>query len=602
VFLAVVMVGVLEGCGGSSATQLVPMGNASHEDTAEGGAEAGLLTIGENAAAAVVDASPSGPSGDDAGDTGAPAPTVVYVSMVSGADTYDGFSPGHAKKTIASGIVAATALSGGEVHVCKGVYPESALILNTAVSLKGGYDCATWVRTSGYGYPTFDELDETIVQNGDYAAQTATLLVSGSVPKTVVIDGFTIQGAPASVARMGLSAGIAVQDSASPVISNSTVTGGGGTQTSPPVGSTPGSIGVSVSGNASPELTMDRISGGTGSGFNDDYANTYGSAGVVLSGMGTPNVHDLTITGGIAASGGSVGLLSSVSLTKAAGNALTGATVSGAAFGGVPTHSSNGIDIEGSATAEITDCDVYGNNVGSGDASAIAMGVTSGWGGGSPSLLLLRARIYGGSNVVTTNGVWANGPLEMDNSMVHAGEGSNSTGVLASAGTLNFDTVYENGTEIGNSAVAGVGALALHDVLILGGEAGVAVYDTECSNVAALDHVVSGGLSMGSWCGIPTGQAMLSTTQLPSSRCAGSCVKALFGSAWGDDDGMNALFSTTQTDAGLPQKGWTFAAPPPCIIATAGAPVMGMTTDINGNARSSLPSVGATEVVGPCTP
>jgi hypothetical protein len=358
-----------------------------------------------------------------------------------------------------------------------------------------------------------------------------------------------------------------------------------------------------VSGSASPELTLDRISGGTGSAANNDYGNLYGSAGVVLAGTGAPKVHALMITGGLAADGGSVGLLSTVSLTKATGNALTGATVAGVDFSNVPTHSSYGIAIEGSATAEITDCDVYGNNTASEDVSAVAIGVTSGWTGRSPSLVLTGDRIYGGSNATTTDGVWANGPLELDNSMVHGGEGTNSTAVCASEGTLNFDTIYENGPQAGDSAIIVFGRLAVHDLLVLGGKSGSAVYDSDCGSVAALDHVVSGGLSTGSWCGTASGGAdVLATTQLAASRCGGSCVQALFGSAWGNDDGLTALFSTTRTDAGVTQKGWAFVSPPPCLIATAGAPVVGMTTDINGIPRSSLPSVGATQVEGPCTP
>ncbi len=331
--------GLVGACSGSSYTQQSQEGDAS----ADGG-DAGTVLVGTDGSTGG-DASATS---DASSEASPPAPTIVYVSDVSGDNANDGLSPTHPKKTIAGGIVAATALTGGEVHVCKGVYAESALNLSTAVSLKGGYDCVQWTRTAGYGYPTFDMVNQTTIQNGNYAAQAATLQVSSSVPSSVVVDGFTIQGAPSGAAT-GLTVGMAIQDMAAPVVSNNDLTGGAGAQTSTAAMATPGSIGLSVSGSASPEVTLDRISGGTGSGTTSVNGN-YGSAGVVLAGAGKPNLHDLTMAGGVAAAAGSVGLFSTVSLTGAGGNALMHATVNGADAGVAPLSSSVGIDIEGAAS------------------------------------------------------------------------------------------------------------------------------------------------------------------------------------------------------------------------------------------------------------
>ena len=112
------------------------------------------------------------------------------------------------------------------MHACKGTYSEMALSLSAPVSLRGAYDCATWTRTATFGYPTFDGVNATIVENGSPASQAQTLVLSGNVPSSTIVDGLAmIAGAPALDAT---TEGVLVHGSASPVITDVEVTGGAG--------------------------------------------------------------------------------------------------------------------------------------------------------------------------------------------------------------------------------------------------------------------------------------------------------------------------------------------------------------------------------------
>jgi hypothetical protein len=228
-------------------------------------------------------------------------------------------------------------------------------------------------------------------------------------------------------------------------------------------------------------------------------------------------------------------------------------------------------------------------------------------------------RIYGGSNAYETFGVWA-GTVEMDNSIVHAGEGNYGAGVVATqAMTLTFDTIYTpHGASSGAGAFTMFGARTfgtgqVTNVLFLGGGpeaaiAGSACADTPPASFTTIAHSVFGGFQADGFCSGPEfgGLGIVADTQtansdLVAAMCgAGTgCARTLFAS-WGNDDGLSALFAGTEADAGAPQ-GWTFAPNPPCLLAKGGAAGTGITTDINGNPRSAVPSVGATEVTGGCT-
>jgi hypothetical protein len=315
--------------------------------------------------------------------------------------------------------------------------------------------------------------------------------------------------------------------------------------------------------------------------------------------------------------------------------------VSGVDLGQIPPTFSAGILITGGASADILDSDVYGNDTPGSPTTTTATGIqfqTTGNG------LLAGNRIYGGTAATTsaTSGVKVvqGGMFEMDNCMVHGGEGQQGNAVTTSASTtvLHFDTIYENGVSaqgvggVGGYAIkADSGSVTLQNLLILNASPNaIALSENNCPNEVggtsgpgtfdAMDHIVFGDFAWSDYCQLDSfncggaNQTLkydaLTTVDgnsshllfLSSSKCPGSCATSLFGASWGNDDGLTALFSTTQADAGVAQKGWTFATPPPCSIATGGTLVTGVTTDINGTSRSSLPSIGATEVVGPCTP
>jgi hypothetical protein len=594
-------------CGGGSSSQQLEGTDAGAD------ADGGSLVLGRDGSA------DSGPS-----EANAPAPSIVYVSTVAGDNANDGLSPAHPKKTIADGILAATALGNLEVHVCKGVYVESALDLTSAVTIQGGYDCVQWTRTATYGYPAFDKVNETVIQNANVLGQAATLLVSGNVPATVIVDGFTVEGAPLSTVA---TVGIAVESEASPTISNCDVTGGAGTQTDGSATAQPASVGILLSGSGNPEVTLDRVSGGTGTGT----TNGYGSTGVLLNGTGKPNLHDSLVMGGVAAAGYTAGIWSAVTTTMVAGNPLKGLTVMGVDKGQSVAANEAAIVVTGSASADIVGSDVYGNDAtgATGAPTATIYGVKF----DAPGALYLGGdRIFGGyGSSAITYAVWAAQGLafEMDNCMIHAGEAFRSYGAAPSAqiNTLAFDTFYAasaNGCGVSASA-----HVTVQSGLFVGDGKSTALCANVCTETSTpttppppsfdvVSNTVVGGFAWTDFCGDGTFDQTLSDpnsntfsnlgaatttadTVLTTTQCGSLCPSTLFGSGWTSDDGVGALFSTTQADAGTPHKGWAFAPTPPCAIATGGSAVTGVTTDIDGRPRSAqTPSVGATEVVGSC--
>jgi hypothetical protein len=129
------------------------------------------------------------------GTGGGPPGTTLYVST-QGDDESDGLSPETPKKTIAAALHAARldpAIEG--IQVCGGSYAEDELLLDVPVSLRGGFDCASWMRSDDHGWPSFDPTHETVVEPAD--DRGAVLRVEGSkVDRTVLIDGFTWRACP----------------------------------------------------------------------------------------------------------------------------------------------------------------------------------------------------------------------------------------------------------------------------------------------------------------------------------------------------------------------------------------------------------------------
>jgi hypothetical protein len=231
---------------------------------------------------------PSPQAGVDGGPTdgGPPRPGcadgILYVTP-DGKDTDDGCSPARAKKTIGAAIarVKGEALTGHEIHVCNGTYAET-LTLDVPVSLRGGYSCNKFERTSAFGLTAFGADGKATGFDGLYVTQIVptelspfTLRIEGaSVVSSVVIDGLTVTGPSKIAASAEISnAAIAVADGAAPTIENCDVKGGAY------LGDVVhGSIAIGVLTKAAPIIRANRIVAGHGT------ATNYGSTAIDVVG------------------------------------------------------------------------------------------------------------------------------------------------------------------------------------------------------------------------------------------------------------------------------------------------------------------------------
>jgi hypothetical protein len=576
-------------------------------------------------------------------------PHVVFVSVSTGSDLNSGLSQASPKKTLVSGIAAAAAIDGGaEVRACAGTYQESNLSLSAAVSLRGSFDCSTWTRTATFGYPTFDQTNATIVQNGSPASQPQTLVIDESVPSTSTVDGLVIQGAPV---LDGTTTGVTIRDSASPLVTDDVITGGGGHPTSGT-----GSIGLTILDAAGPQVEHCLINGGTGTG-------PLGSTGVEIDSTGTPNVHDNTISGGLGTSTGNDGTHGMLIQSSVAGaNALANNIVSACDDAGVSAQTSAiriaAVDASAALAVDIVGSQISGCS-GVVDAGGGSIGVQVDSVGAT--VRVLNDRVYGGArsgNGVFTVAVLAStaASLEVHNSMIHGGDVS---GVGASANGVNigavaapqivYDTVYAGGN-LGTAIVlssAESGARITDDILLGGGTAPPrysAIFAQSCGSsvVGTLDHTLFTNFGASLFTCQPgddaaadvfaTTIAGLETLLTPTVAAAdlvyaqqtvcdddagcvlstvcpsavpATCLGSLFGAAWTADDGVSGLFQRTGPDGGVVGGGWALPlAGTPCAIAQGGIPVSGIPADIYGVLRSATaPTIGATELpVGSCSP
>jgi hypothetical protein len=485
--------------------------------------------------------------------------------------------------------VAAAEYESPEVHVCKGVYTESALSITTDVVLLGGFDCASWSRTHSYGFPDFDGVNETVIQNADGHLQGATLRLAGSLSQAAAVDGFTILGTPTATSA---SFAVYVTDTAAPVISNDQINGGAGSG---------GSVGVDLEGEAASLLEADAINGGTGTGRGavGVLANTSGAAtltrDLIVGGQGTPSAS----TGD-----GAVGLVIETSLA----NPVTACQLYGTATtcGNYP-YSSAGVAVTGGAVSvTISGSEISG---GSGIMPGVSAGVSVSTGG---DVTLTADRIYGGSR----SGCGADlgevaidveqvGRLDVENSMIHGGTGSPAYGVAIGKTTVPpsivFDTIYSGSAPSSVAILLGsqVNRALLADDFVLGaGPQSVALDLPGCSaptQLGLLADVIVANSTLAVCAtdgGAPSGVAVL-----------GGMSPSSFFSAWSSDDGVGTLF-TTSAYGGRSATGWTLttSASLPCELVRGGEPFAGVTADINGVTRSSTaPSIGAQEYEGSCT-
>jgi hypothetical protein len=556
---------------------------------------------------------------------------IVYVST-AGSDSNDGTNPSAPKKTIAQALQRAQSISPVEVHVCAGVYSESGLTLAQSIPLLGGYNCTTWMRTMTYGYPTFDKANVSTIDNASPGVQAATLVIADGVTSTGKVDGFTITGASSFA---GTTFGVQTMGSAAPLLSNDSISGGGGTGT----GSTPGSVGVVIT-SGSPEVADCIVAGGSGSG-------SVGSAGISISTPGMPNVHESIVTGGSGTTTLSANGLASIGISV--GSSVTGATAlrSLAVFGTDPgvtvAGSSVGMLVSGTGVSvDVQSCYIDGGS-GSG-TSTVSAGVEIDTSSGSVSLF--GDRIEGGARSGPTSStlgvlVVTSGALDVEDCEIHAGTltGPSTGGTELTAGvqvgaatspTFIDDTIYSGAfTGVGISVASGVTGVVVQDVLFAGGNPhtdSVAVGASSCSGqLAKLDHsafvnldyvygcgnlntLTSSFVVIGTLAGVSTtgdflipspvgcDAGCISDGQCPGAP--GTCLPTIFGPSWTGDDGVTGLLqgAPTGTDAGAMFEGWTLPADTFCALAHGGTPVSGITTDLFGQTRSTTaPTIGAFE-------
>ncbi|HEY8078437.1 MAG TPA: hypothetical protein VIF62_30115, partial [Labilithrix sp.] len=217
---------------------------------------------------------------------------IVYVSHDSGSDANDGCTPATAMKSIGAAVafVSTQNLMAHEIHVCRGTYGEHQLILDHAASLRGAYNCLSWTRADKFGFDAqFQDPNETIVENADYASTSTLDVATAAVGPGVVIEGFTILGAAAGDKS---SDALLVRDGASPVLTDLKLVGGA-TSNSGGFGATA----LQIRTSANPEVKRFSFTTGASS------SPTYGAAGVLVVDAGV-NLHDGAVVGGPSAGGG----------------------------------------------------------------------------------------------------------------------------------------------------------------------------------------------------------------------------------------------------------------------------------------------------------
>jgi hypothetical protein len=573
--------------------------------------------------------SSDGANPGDGGVEASPPPTVVYVSNTTGDDGNDGTDPARPTKTIAQGLAKAQAIgAAASVEVCKGTYPEAMLTLVQSIPLRGSYDCSAWTRTATYGYPAFDGTNTTLIENKAPAQQAATLLITGTLTSAAIVDGFVIAGASIST---GPTVGVEVTGSASPLIANDLVGGGGGLG-----GTTAGSIAVDILGG-SPEVRFSVLAGGSGTG-------DPGSEAIAIISTGSPYVHDDLISGGtgtptsVTSDLASVGVLARTSLTQA--TALKNLVVAGSDTAGV-AGSSAGIVVSG---ASLT-VDILGSAISGGNgalAGTFSEGIAVDSAGGMTRVL--SDRIYGGNRTGAasqTYGVQVAqvGTLSVNNTEIHAGTalasmGAANTGIAVESATgvnVAFDTIYSGpGAGAALAVAANITGVVVTDDLLAGSgpaNGATAVEMGSCSGeLAHLDYTafvnftdlyscpsdVPATTIPGLASALPnantTGDIELqsicaaSTSCVPEPDCPAApatCLPSIFGASWTVDDGITGLFSGPPgtSDAATADHGWSLLGTSiPCALARGGTPIAGDPTDLFGAARDpSKPTIGAAE-------
>jgi hypothetical protein len=329
--------------------------------------------------------------GGTAGDSGVEC-TILYVSP-NGSDTNTGCEKTAPKQTINGALSEAkTTPSATEIHVCKGEFQEQ-ITLDVAVDLRGGYSCVDWTRSSGFGYPTFDGVNESVIVGG--TTQEQTVLVTGSSVGAIVdIEGLTIRGPTTPGVEPGVA--LRIGQEAKPVVSHCRILGGDRVNTGGD-----GSVGLAAEAQAAPEIHSNDINGGIGATFKS--GTTYAASGVgrigVLVESASPYLHDNRIVGGSEPPAASTGISSvaivlrnALDLTEAGGRPIRANYIEGGdGDGQLDTIASAGILAFG-----ISSFDLIDSSVRTGKCLGNAVQLRGVHSEATGDIRVLRSRIYGG--------------------------------------------------------------------------------------------------------------------------------------------------------------------------------------------------------------
>jgi hypothetical protein len=523
-------------------------------------------------------------------DSGSAAPTdfagcgAAFVSQLSGADSESGCDPAHAKLTIAGGLSVASA---HDVLVCAGNYVES-ISVSRPVALRGGYDCATWTRTSSFGYPTFDAAHRTSIfgtaiaapavdvsagatvegitaQAGNSTTQTAMLVRS---PDATITDNQILAGSLGNVPNQG-SIGLDIESGDSFITHNSI--NGGGAQTNATTTFSAGSTGVYYNGGSA--LSANTINPGNGS-LSTTSSGSPGGVGAV--GVWVNN----------SASSQSFSVISDNIISGGSGSANVSSDADTVATLGMLITSSDGRDVE--ILHNVIDA-----NSGSLSAPSVTKQapVTAGIlvRSTNNSIVDLNAnRIFGGTSVGPNNlltlmsaGVWIESPLvTLRNNEIQSGSTSAGSvaaiAIIAQANMNIVGTSILSNTIVSGRATSGTGVYIdvggsgimpnqLADNLILGETSAVAVAMTGClgsgdfaqwqDNATAYTAILRENLSGGAGCAantLYTSDDAVDTAFNTECAAVGNCSQLLhsgnvnfMASCSGSDSGCAVLANCT---------------------------------------------------------
>jgi len=502
--------------------------------------------------------------------------------------------------------------------VCAGTYVEGGLSLDLPVSLRGGYDCASWSRSEG---------QETVLDHD--GGSGATLSIRGTtVGSAIAVEGLTIRGGRGDQG----GGAVLVSTGASPLLSRNVITGGSAVAK----GDLMASYGIYVQAGAAPDIADSTIAGGSGTA-----QGSFGSVGIaVANDAGSPRIHGNRIDGGTGTTTlgvASTGLLFSGKAAITGANAVKGNEIhagTGHVLGASGTGSI-GVLVNDAAAIELSGNVIEGGTSTCAGACPVR-GVSV---SGTRGVRLSGNRIYGGDATPASTMTWGvmladSGDAVLENNFVHAGgsrgtmntvfgvEVSQSSGVALRGNTLYGSPVpaagqsqalgvtrqsssvsVENNLLIGARSAQGVGLLLFacpagsaiasfrHNVFANFGD--TLAYAVTTKNVACDTRETLAGVSA-------LEQFVTNTAGASAGRVGGD---ALVPAAPG------AIFASwTDAQSGYPElvgAGWKLVANTPCAIARGGDDSSGtLSSDAFGAPRSAPFSVGAEELAdkSACTP